>query len=308
MKSAPLNRWAGFGMSKFAGFIIVAVLLAGNLALGQVPSFVGTKAGQVRDDNGLKMKMVWCPAGQFVMGSPKDEKGRFDGDYETQVSVKLTKGFWLGKFEVTQGQWRRVLETTPWKGQRYVIREGDNFPVVYVSWKDAMQFCEELTEHERTFGRLPQGWCYTLPTEAQWEYACRAGTTTRFSFGDNEAEIGDYAWYGRTDNGNAQNESSPHPVGLKKPNQWGFCDMHGNVEELCRDAFVQKRPGGNDPCVTIGPVESVNFRGGGMLRAIRGGSWWDPPSSCRSASRDCTTPGYKASFEGFRVALEQVGK
>ena len=113
MKSAPLNRWAGFGMSKFAGFIIVAVLLAGNLALGQVPSFVGTKAGQVRDDNGLKMKMVWCPAGQFVMGSPKDEKGRFDGDYETQVSVKLNKGFWLGKFEVTQGRVDGVFRGRP---------------------------------------------------------------------------------------------------------------------------------------------------------------------------------------------------
>jgi formylglycine-generating enzyme required for sulfatase activity len=138
-------------MCKYAGLIVVAVALAGNLALGQVPSLVGTHAGQVRDDNGLKMKLVWCPPGQFTMGSPEDEKDRSDD--ENEVPVTLTKGFWLGREEVTQAEWHRLMQTTPWIGKKDV-KEGDSYPATFVNWGEAMKFCKKLTEQEHGAGRL----------------------------------------------------------------------------------------------------------------------------------------------------------
>ncbi len=135
--------------------------------------FTGARAGQPRDDNGLQTTLVWIPPGKFKMGSPKNEKGR-DDDNEAQVQVTLTKGFWLGQTEVTQSEWQRVMSTAPWrsgKDKKYV-KEGDDYPAVYVSWDDAMKFCKTLTATDRVAGRLTLGWQYTLPTEAQWEYAC----------------------------------------------------------------------------------------------------------------------------------------
>ena len=115
------------------------------------------------------------------MGSPKSEIG--PAGTEHQVPVTLTHGYWLGRYEVTQLEWQTLMHTTPWQGKENV-KEGDNYPVTFVSWDEANKFCEKLTETERRAGRLPAGWKYMLPTEAQWEYACRAGTTTRYSFGD----------------------------------------------------------------------------------------------------------------------------
>jgi formylglycine-generating enzyme required for sulfatase activity len=229
-------------MCKYAGLIVFAVALAGNLALGQIPSFVGTKAGQVREDNGLKMKLVWCPPGQFTMGSPNDEKGHLLD--ETQVPVTLTNGFWLGEHEVTQAEWKHVMKTSPWSGTIYV-KEGDDYPATYLTWDDAMKFCEKLTETERGARRLPRGWKYTLPTEAQWEYACRAGTKSRFSFGDDESNLGDYAWFAK--NAWHAGEKYAHLVGQKKPNAFGFYDMHGNQRDWCRDWYGDKLVGGTDP-------------------------------------------------------------
>ncbi len=166
--------------------------------------FEGSKAGQTGDDNSLKTKLVWIPSGDFTMGSPKDEKDRSDD--ENQVQVTLSKGFWLGQHELTQAEWQRVMQTTPWSGKEHV-KEGDDYPATYVSWDDAMKFCEKLTEQEHAAGRLPSDWRYTLPTEAQWEYACRAGTKSRFSFGDDESDLSDYTWWGGiVGNGNAKNE------------------------------------------------------------------------------------------------------
>jgi len=280
-------------MCKYAGFIVFAVALAGNLALGQAPSFVGTHAGQVRDDNGLKMKLVWCPPGKFTMGSPKGERER--NVAEDQVQVSLTKGFWLGQHEVTQLKWQRVMDTAPWRGERFV-QEGDNYPATYVSWEDAMKFCEKLTEHERSFGRLLPGWQYTLPTEAQWEYACRAGTTTPFSFGNDDSKLTDYGWFDR--NASQNGERHAHMVGKKKTNPWGLFDMHGNVYEWCRDWYADKLPGGTDP---EGPAEGAN-------RVDRGGGWEDAAGHSRSANRD-SSPSAERNYDlGFRVALERVGK
>jgi formylglycine-generating enzyme required for sulfatase activity len=279
-------------MCKGAGFIVVAVAFAANLALGQVPSFVGTHAGQVRDDNGLKMKVVWCPPGTFTMGSPKDERDRLDD--ENQVQVTLTKGFWLGREEVTQSEWNRIMQTAPWKGKKDV-KEGDNYPAAFVNWNEAMKFCEKLTEQETRAGRLRSDWQYILPTEAQWEYACRAGTKSRFSFGDDESTLGEYAWFAK--NAFFASETYPHPAAQRKSNPWGLHDIHGNVFEWCRDGYQPQLRAGTDP-LTPSSGQQV----------CRGGSWLTPAAGCRSAFRSSFAPDYRGYRLGFRVALERVGK
>jgi len=249
---------------------------------------IAIEAGRVRDDNGLKTKLVWIPPGDFTMGSPEDEKGR-DQD-ENQVPVTLTEGFWLGQHPVTQSEWRRVMQTTPWRGQDYV-REGDDYAATYVSWKDAMSFCEKLTQQEQIAGRLPLGWKYTLPTEAQWEYASRSGTKTPFSFGDDHSELGKYAWF----DGNAwyAEQKYARPVGQKRANPWGLYDMHGNVFEWCRDWYTRDLAGGTDP---QGPSQ-------GSSRVDRGGSWRINAASCRSAYRNRNAPDERNDDLGFRLAL-----
>ena len=271
---------------------------AGQSPTSAADPTIGKEPGEVRDDNDLKMKLVWCPAGTFKMGSPKSEVGR-EKD-EDQVTVKLTKGFWLGKFEVTQGEWEEVMGTTPWKGKEYV-KEGAKFPAAYVSWDDAVAFCEKLTHQERAAGRLPAGWKYTLPNEAQWEYACRAGTTTRYSFGDDDAVLSDYAWWGGIDgDGNAKTEQYAHQVGTRKANPWGLHDMHGNVWEWCRDVYTEKLPGGRDPEV------KADEKTKGSYRVLRGGGWDIGAASCRSGYRFRRRPDIRDSTIGFRAALSPV--
>ena len=245
-------------------------------------SLRGKEAGEIRDDNGLKMKIVWCPPGFVRMG---------DID-EVPVNAFVTRGYWIGKFEVTQAEWKRVMKSEPWNGKQF-MKVADDIPVTWVSWDDSLAFCHKLTEQERQGGRLPAGWEYTLPTEAQWERACRARTETVFSFGDDAAKLGDHAWFRA--NAIDAGEQYAHPVGQKKPNPWGLYDMHGNVFEWCRDVYVQKLPGGRDP-ETIGE---------GSLRMFRGGSWCVDGSYCRSANRKWTPPQreYVALGVGFRVAL-----
>ncbi|HEY2252931.1 MAG TPA: formylglycine-generating enzyme family protein, partial [Planctomycetaceae bacterium] len=251
----------------------------------------GTKAGQERDDNGVKMKFVWCPPGKFVMGSPQDEPVRFDS--ENQVDVVLTRGFWIGRYEVTQGEWAQLKTPLLWKGQEYV-KEGDDFPATYLSWENAMAFCRKLTRQERAAGRLPPGSHYTIPTEAQWEYACRAGTTTRFCFGDDEQLLKDYAWFREVVAG--LDERYAHAVGQKKPNPWGIHDMYGNVSEWCRDGWQKKLPGGTDPCAV--PSDDI--------RVIRGGHIHFPGVVCKSAYRDGERARDRANMfggPGLRVVL-----
>jgi sulfatase modifying factor 1 len=250
--------------------------------------FEGTKAGQRRDAGGLKL--VWIPPGDFTMGSPKDEKGR--NDDEGPVTVTVTKGFWLGEHEVTQAEWQRVMQTVPWSDKQFV-KEGDDYPATYVSWEDTTRFCEKLTAQERSAGRLASGWRYTLPTEAQWEYACRSGTKSSFSFGDDESDLGDYAWF--TKNADDAVEKYAHLVGQKKTNPWGLFDMHGNVWEWCRDWYAKELAGGADP---QGPSE-------GWRRVLRGGSWSGTPGNCRSAFRAQDGPDGRSIYRGFRIALSR---
>ena len=273
-----------------------------NLALASDPhaktssaqSYAGTKAGQVRDDNSLKLKLVWCPSGSFTMGSPTCQRDRCSD--EGPVNVRLTKGFWLGQHEVTQAEWRRVMRTAPWSGAdpatyaRWYVKEGDDYPASYVSWDDAQKFCEKLSETERRAGRLPADWKFTLPTEAQWEFACRSGSTSCYAFGDNESDLVGSAWF--TKNAEEVGEEYAHAVGQKQANHWGFFDMHGNVWEWCRDRYADQLPGGDDPEVSAG----------GSLRVIRGGSWSDTSRHCRSAFRVRDLPSLRYNSVGFRVA------
>src|SRR5262249_22491399 len=141
-------------------------------------SMLGKEAGDVRDDNGLKMKLVWCPPGAVIMGDAE----------ESPVRAVLTRGYWLGRCEVTQAEWKRVMATEPWLGQRgHPV--GDDIAATNVSWEDATLFCAKLSEDERTAGRIAAEWQYALPTEAQWEHACRARTTTVFHFGDDPRQL-----------------------------------------------------------------------------------------------------------------------
>lgn len=264
-------------------------------------AMIGKAAGQVRGDNGLKMKLVWCPPGDFLMGSPKGDPN-WNVNRE-QVEVTLTNGYWMAKFEVTQSEWKQVQSTEPWKNKDLrkealddFTKEGDDFPVNYVSWTDAMEFCRKLTDRERKAGRLPEGWEYTLPTAAQWEYACRAGTVTRFSFGDDESKLAEYAWFNET----VGEEYCPRRVGQKKPNSWGLYDMHGNVEEWCRDWYREGKPrGGRDP-------EVKNRQGQYACRVFRGGSWGGGAKFCQSAKNWGGRQEDRGPQAGFRVALSAV--
>jgi formylglycine-generating enzyme required for sulfatase activity len=271
---------------------------------------VGNKSGQVRDDNGLKMKLVWCRPGFVTMELIEiiEEPGTTDEDDDavpenrrvekiTPVKVLLTRGFWLGKYEITQAEWKQVMATEPWKGQKYT-KDGDDFPATSVSWIDAMEFCRKLTQQERAAGRLPDAWEYTLPTEAQWERACRAHTDTTFSFGDDESKLGEYAWFIGNAGDAGEHFFHAHRVGQKKPNPWGLHDMHGNACEWCRDWYERgKLPGGRDPEVKEAPERA--------WRVVRGGGRGDRADFCRSAHRNGNTPDERNVGIGFRVALSK---
>ncbi|MDB4663166.1 formylglycine-generating enzyme family protein [bacterium] len=232
---------------------------------------------------GLNLEMMPIPAGTFLMGSPNDEEGR-DND-EGLHTVTITKPFWLGKTEVTQALWKAVMGNNP---SRFM---GDDLPVEKVSWTDAVAFCEKLNEMKRD--TLPAGYHYTLPMEAQWEYACRAGTITQFSYGNDTgySQLGSYVWCG--DN----SSSGTHPVGEKLPNDWGLYDMHGNVWEWCLDWYGEY-PGGS--------ITDPQDPQSGTYRVLRGGGWGSHARFCRSALRNGYGPGDTSRDLGFRVALTTV--
>jgi len=243
----------------------------------------GGQPKEVVNTSGMKLLLI--PAGTFTMGSPANEKKRDDD--ETQHQVTLTKPFHMGRTEVTQGQWKKVMGTEPWKGKSYV-QEGDQNAASYISWDDATEFCGRLSQTE--------GKTYRLPTEAEWEYACRGGTKTAFYFGNDEAELSKYAWWGGTvRNGNARDEKYAHRVAQKLPNPFGLYDMHGNVYEWCSDWI------GDYPST---PLTDPRGPDAGSFRVLRGGSWGDAPRGVRCAFRSGGTPEYRDGNLGFRLVLE----
>lgn len=309
------------------------------------------KPGDIRtiSINGTKFDFAWCPPGTFMMGSPDYESGR--GDDEVRHQVTLTKGFWIGTTEVTQGQWKSlmnwetiedILRNALHDNSQYSFREGkktfreffgvkrnanprewcgdlmDAIPVYYVGWNEAARFCSALTEHERSAGRLPDGYEYRLPTEAEWEYACRAGTASTLPNGrnltilgaHNAPELDSIAWYGGnssqgfTGRGwNTENWvekqypegiAAPRQVAQKAPNNWGVYDMIGNVWEWTNDRYS-----------SYSRNSVTNPLGGrfGEFRCVRGGAWNMPAARCRPAFRVSVNVGDRRDNLGFRVVL-----
>ena len=231
------------------------------------------KAGMTRTltlPGGATMEMIWCEPGSFMMGSPVSEEGRFED--EPQHQVTLTKGFWLGRFEVTQAQWTSVMGTNP---SRF---KGPNRPVETVSWSDCQAFIGKV--------HAASGLAVRLPTEAEWEYACRAGSTGAVA---GSGFLGEMAWY------DENSEDQTHEVGIHQPNAWGFHDMHGNVLEWCSDWFAKPDTMDTAAVDPKGPAA-------GSFRMLRGGCWFYFARDCRSAYRLKRDPDLRNSIYGFRLA------
>ena len=269
------------------------------------------------------LEMVYIPPGTFKMGNPVNNGDKLFN--ERQHKVTLTKGFWIGKYEVTQKQWKSILNIPLEQTYGY----GDDRPVHRIDWYEANEFCRRLNQREIKAGRLPRNYRYVLPTEAQWEYACRAGTTTSLNngknftgvykerfhgFGEVLAELGfsfgngkwtdcpnlnEVAWWLNNSN------NGVHPVGQKKPNAWGLYDMHGNISEWCVDKYIKEYPS-----ETVNPIGSYPLAKRFLddkfkSRVLRGGSFASVGSQ---SSRLGNIPGAGFFYIGFRLALVYFDK
>ncbi|MCB1236126.1 MAG: formylglycine-generating enzyme family protein [Verrucomicrobiae bacterium] len=248
---------------------ILVALLAATAAGGPEP-----KPGDTVT-NSVGMKLAFIPPGRFTMGSPDSEPDRIPNEKRSEAIFE--KGFRIGVTEVTQKQWREVMGTDP------SFFKGDDRPVEHITWHEAREFCARLGEKEKKRCRLP--------SEAEWEYACRAGTVTAYNTGKDKAALGEAGWY----LGNSGNQS--HPVGLKKPNAWGLHDMHGNVSEWCAE-----RPESEVDHYDTGSAQLEREENAG--RDHRGGSWGLGASDCRSAARHRNSGNYRYFDLGFRVLCE----
>jgi formylglycine-generating enzyme required for sulfatase activity len=271
------RRWRR--LAALAGVVVITA--CGIKAHGDAGANVAPAALRTGDRRtfalpaGATMDFVWIPPGTFAMGSPAAEVGRED-DEGPRHEVTVSRGFWLGRCEVTQGQWEAVMETNPSQSL------GADRPVVYVSWDDVQQFVGKLNA---AAGEA----VYRLPSEAEWEYACRAGTATRWSFGDDERRLGEYAWW----YGNSEGRS--RPVGRKRPNPWGLCDMHGNVEEWVDGWYGPY--GGEALTDPVGPPPASGY----PLRLMRGGTFGNMPRNTRSAHRLANASAFRFSGVGARL-------
>lgn len=265
---------------------IVSFFLEKNVGVPETPStpVVPVTAGiqdlglTIPGSGGVQLSMKLIPSGSFMMGSPNMEQDR-DDDEGPQHRVTISKAFYMGVFEVTQEQWKAVMGTSPSS-----FGYNAKYPVEEVSWEDCQRFISKI--NAMGIGT------FRLPTEAEWEYACRSGSTTRFPWGDDSgySSLGQYAWYSSNSN------DTTHPVGLKKPNAWGLYDMHGNVWEWCSDWYAPyASTAQTDP---KGPSTAPSS---GSSRVLRGGSWYSDPRYCRSANRGSGAPTGPDNDLGFRL-------
>lgn len=238
--------------------------LTSDIGAGQVGATLGLPL-----DRKTVIPFAFCPAGSFTMG---EDDLLSD---ENQVQVTISEGFWMARTELTQAQWKAIIDNIPQPSDT----KGEDLPVENVSWRDAQAFIKKVNDNRV----IPEGWKMALPTEAQWEYACRAGETGAYSVGT----IDQVAWYNENSGGKT------HPVGTKKPNAWGLHDMHGNVWEWCADWYDDSLRGDTDPS---GPSS-------GVFRVYRGGSTCDEAVRCRSACRERSEPHYRKNHRGFRPVL-----
>ena len=251
---------------KYILTLLTALFCAVTASAAEVPSETAPKKNLTIDlGGGVTMEFVLIRPGTFPMG-----------EKQSAHKVTLTKPFYLGKYHVTQEQWERVMGNNPshFKGLKN--------PLENASWEDCQVFVRKLGE------KMP-GQTFRLPTEAEWEYACRAGSTTRWCYGDAEAGLGEYGWYDRNSSG------TTHPVGEKKPNAWGLYDMHGNVWQLCADWYADYPPG--DVTDPVGPAT-------GTVRVTRGGEWNRNAYHATSAFRGKTSPALRFKSLGVRLVVE----
>ena len=260
----------------FMALVLAAVASAQNAV--SASNVAGRKTGDVMSitlPGGAEMEMIWCAPGSFDMGSPVTEAGRLDD--ETRRTVSISKGFWLGKYEVMQRQWESVMRTNPSK-----FKEPDR-PVETVSWNDCDMFIRRVNASLKDM-------MVRLPTEAEWEYACRAGSTAPVS---GSGQIADMAWY------DTNSDNQTHVVGQNKPNAWGFYDMHGNVLEWCSDWFSV--PSADKAVDPKGPPS-------GSFKMLRGGCWFFYDRDCRSAYRLKREPRLRNCIFGFRLVCTERGQ
>jgi formylglycine-generating enzyme required for sulfatase activity len=279
--------------------LLLVTLAAAVFVLPTLTAPVPVKKPVKEITNSIGMKLVRINPGTFTMGSTKDE------DEKPEHEVEITKAFYMGVYTVTQAEFKKVMGynpsyfsqdgegktgvtygVKPAGGKAKVPADTSKFPVENVSWEEAKEFCEKLTKEEKSKRRE-----YRLPTEAEWEFACRAGTRTKYHSGEDEDDLKKVAWY------TANSDSRTHQVGTKDANAWGLHDMHGNVWQWCADCYAKdyyRKSGKEDP---KGPES-------GTSRVLRGGSWFidDDARKCRSASREFSDPGIRDHVNGFRVA------
>jgi formylglycine-generating enzyme required for sulfatase activity len=238
------------------------------------------------------MEFVLIPKGTFQMGSPKSERDRnffeMRFDAEDLHNVEITRPFYLAKYPVTQEQYQTLMKNNPsWFQAGKLFEKGQDtkrFPVEYVSWDEAQAFCKKMRENDK------HGRKFRLPSEAEWEYACRAGTKTAYFSGDDERDLGEYAWF--VDNA----ESRTHEVGTRRPNPWGLYDMLGNVYQWCEDYY-----GPYEGLEKQNPLRSAKHSE--ERRVQRGGSWASNAGLCRAAYRSHSAPTVRLNALGYRVAF-----
>lgn len=254
------------------------IALSKDSSYESAPIPAGTAAGEIREFTALKLKFCWCPAGTFTMGSPPDAAGSERN--EQQFEVTLSRGFWIQQSEVTQLQYEKLMGVNPSHFR------GESNPVESLTHSDASEFCRRLSElpPEKKSGNV-----YRLPTEAEWEYACRAGSTTSFWFGDDESKLGEYGWY------NQNSARTTHPVNTKLPNAWQLHDMHGNVAEWCSDWYTE---------YPVSPQTDPLGAESGDKKVVRGGGWFFVPQNSRSAHRDAYPTGARYAGLGMRLVAE----
>ncbi len=254
----------------------------GPRATGDDARAAGADANTLRLDvgGGVMLELVRVPAGEFMMGSSLGEVDYKEDEGPRHV-VRFARPFYIGRYEVTQRQWAAVMGENPsWY-------KGDDLPVNKVNWSEAVEFCRQV---QHVTGRAVR-----LPSEAEWEYACRAGTTTLYCFGDDAGRLSEYAWY----RGGEGSPLRPSAVGQKRPNAWGLYDMHGNVWEWCADRYA--------PSYESAPDDGGPRRDG-TQHVLRGGSWHNGPRFLRSAARLPRAGYFRSSYVGFRVALDAEGE
>lgn len=220
-------------------------------------------------------KVRWVPPGRFIMGSPSDEANR-DKD-EVQHEVEFNRGFFMAETECTQAQWEAVMPSNPSHGK------APDHAVNQVNWRESQDYCRALTRLHRSHGLIPEGWEWDLPTEAQWEYACRAGTTGAFA-----GDLSALAWI------ESNSDGKPHAVKTRQPNAWGLHDLHGNVWEWCRDWYGD---------YSTNAVQDPTGPSAGLFRCYRGGSRIYGARRARSAIRGAMTPELRGDYLGFRPVL-----